>query len=217
MLKRSAWRSCAPYGAVIALLLFATASFAGPPSPYIGFYPFYGYRGFYSNGYSMYGPPVPTYAPVPGVFGGSDQRLGNFAYPPPVSWNRANPRAYAPAAPLIPGAPSTPAPLDIEPNVPTLPAPRPLPGNAAASVEVRVPDGAADVFFDGRATQQTGARRLFESPPLARGKSYSYEVRARWQENGQEVVRNRSVAVEPGQKVLIDFTQAEPAVQVRRP
>ena len=31
--------------------------------------------GFWSNGYSLYGPPVPTYGSVPGYFGGSDQRL----------------------------------------------------------------------------------------------------------------------------------------------
>lgn len=42
-------------------------------------YPFFfsgAYGGFWLNGNSLYGPPVPTYGPIPGSFGGSDaQRL----------------------------------------------------------------------------------------------------------------------------------------------
>ena len=48
--------------------------------PYWGFYPNY-YNGFYGNGLSMYGPPVPTYKPIPGVFGGGDSQ---FFGPPPI-------------------------------------------------------------------------------------------------------------------------------------
>ena len=42
--------------------------------PYWGVMPFY-YDGFYGNGLSMYGPPVPTGKPIPGVFGGGDSRF----------------------------------------------------------------------------------------------------------------------------------------------
>src|SRR5262245_55080552 len=58
---------------------------ARPYCWYGGYYPGYlgvfpgGYNGFWSNGFSMYGPPVPTYGIVPGTFGGADQRLSNFA------------------------------------------------------------------------------------------------------------------------------------------
>src|SRR5436190_23532347 len=41
---------------------------------YLGVYPG-AYNGFWSNGLSLYGPPVPTYVTVPGTFGGADQRL----------------------------------------------------------------------------------------------------------------------------------------------
>ena len=63
-----------------------------PGYGYGGFYPYYGYDGFYSNGFSMYGPPVPTYGPVPGYFGGGDQRLNNYYYPEPVRPSRYHQR-----------------------------------------------------------------------------------------------------------------------------
>src|ERR1700733_14876329 len=46
--------------------------------PAVGISPLY-YPGFYGNGMSMYGPPVPTYSPVPGTFGGSDYRVNQNA------------------------------------------------------------------------------------------------------------------------------------------
>ncbi len=48
------------------------------PAGGIGFMPYW-YNGFYGNGMSMYGPPVPTYAPVPGTFGAADYRVNNNA------------------------------------------------------------------------------------------------------------------------------------------
>src|SRR5262245_3788726 len=47
--------------------------------PFWGIYPNY-YQRFYGNGRSMYGPPVPTYKPIPGVFGGADSQF--FGLPP---------------------------------------------------------------------------------------------------------------------------------------
>ncbi|MEZ6141830.1 MAG: TIGR03000 domain-containing protein [Zavarzinella sp.] len=38
------------------------------------------YNGFWGNGMSMYGPPVPSYRPIPGVFGGADSQF--FPIPP---------------------------------------------------------------------------------------------------------------------------------------
>lgn len=44
----------------------------------------YGYPGavggFWTNGHSLYGPPVPTYGPTPGAFGGSDAHRGHSTY-----------------------------------------------------------------------------------------------------------------------------------------
>ena len=55
-----------------------------------GVFPNY-YQGFYGNGLSMYGPPVPTYRPIPACSAGDSQFFGlplyqpgfyNFAYIP---------------------------------------------------------------------------------------------------------------------------------------
>ena len=196
--------------ATALVLLTAAVGSAQVGGAYIGFYPFYAPRGFYTNGFSMYGPPVPTYAPVPGMFGGSDQRLLNFWTP--ADWDRTRPRNYGPNDYVYPGTrPSNPGKPDAEPDL--LPAPRPLPANAAAQFEVRLPSATAEVTFDGDPTRQNGSTRLFESPPLPRGQSFTYEVKANWRENGQEFTRSRSVTVQGGKRAVVDFTQPETGPQ----
>src|SRR6266851_85311 len=67
------------------------------PFPY---YP-YGYLGYYpsafgsqwSNGNSLYGPPVPTYGSVVGAFGGSDQRLNYTRLYDPRPFTPRGPRS----------------------------------------------------------------------------------------------------------------------------
>jgi hypothetical protein len=90
--------------------------------------PYGAYRGFWSNGYSLYGPPVPTYGIVPGTFGGSDQRL----YPLPPMWF-GGPTFLAVPPPIGPppmppgiyeGAPP-PRPFPIDPSKPDDVAPPP--------------------------------------------------------------------------------------------
>jgi uncharacterized protein (TIGR03000 family) len=73
-----------------------------------------------------------------------------------------------------------------------------------AYIRVRVPAGAR-VFFDDAPTRQAGTDRLFVSPPLDNGESYSYQVSARWMQDGRERQENRTVRVLPGQTVNVDF------------
>jgi uncharacterized protein (TIGR03000 family) len=76
---------------------------------------------------------------------------------------------------------------------------------APAHITVRVaPDG--QIWFDDTATKQTGALREFESPPLTPGKTYSYDIRAQWRENGREVTQSRHIGVHAGGRVTVDFT-----------
>lgn len=190
---------------------FGSYSFSAVPPRWSGIYPgFYGgyFPGFYSNGFSMYGPPVPTYGPVPGVFGGSDQRL--FTYDPSLYQRRY---AYRPIAPAPPARINPASPLD-NPTEETAPAPRPLTsvrrnGAAPVNVEIIVPEASAEVVIDGQATKQTGTNRRFQSPPLPAGKVFDYEVRARWQANGQTVVRARTVEVRAGQRLVVDLAKEE--------
>jgi uncharacterized protein (TIGR03000 family) len=104
---------------------------------------------------------------------------------------------------------------DTTPRLPEEYAP-PMPpaegsaGSADGSVRltVRVP-AEAEIFVDGVATKQAGSTRKFVSPPLTAGQDFTYELTARWTENGREVVQTRRVNVTAGDRRVVDFTQAD--------
>jgi uncharacterized protein (TIGR03000 family) len=97
-------------------------------------------------------------------------------------------------------------------DMPEVPAERPQ--RRRAHVTVRVPTADAEVWFDDHRTQQTGTERTFESPPLEPGE-YSYQIRAKWRQNGKDVDLTRTVDVQPGQRVIVDFNRAEKKKGVR--
>ncbi len=76
----------------------------------------------------------------------------------------------------------------------------------AAVIDLRVPAD-AQVWFDGDPTNQRGPDRVFTSPALDPGKTYHYDVKARWTENGRPVERTRRVDVRAGQRTTVDFNQ----------
>jgi uncharacterized protein (TIGR03000 family) len=75
-----------------------------------------------------------------------------------------------------------------------------------AHIEVRVPPD-AQVFFDGDQTRQTGSDRMFVSPPLDSGRTYSYNIEARWTEDGRMVDQTRTVKVGAGSSEMVDFSR----------
>lgn len=75
----------------------------------------------------------------------------------------------------------------------------------AARVRVRVPANAT-VWFEGDQTRQTGPERDFVSPPLSPGQTYTYDIRARWTDNGQPVEQTRTIRVRAGETSTVDFT-----------
>jgi uncharacterized protein (TIGR03000 family) len=77
---------------------------------------------------------------------------------------------------------------------------------AVALIDVRLPVAGAEVWIDGKKTTQTGDVRFFESPPLAAGRQYVYEVRASWTVDGEEVTKTRRVTVRAGDRAVVDFT-----------
>jgi uncharacterized protein (TIGR03000 family) len=79
-----------------------------------------------------------------------------------------------------------------------------------ARVVVRLPDD-AHLEFGGVAVPQTGRIRQFVTPTLVPGRPYRYEIRATWQEDGREVVLERSVRVYAGEKTEVDFLSSEPS------
>lgn len=191
----------------------------GPPFGYgyggIGYG--YGHPGFFnysgrignqwSNGLSLYGPPVPVYGPIPGTFGNSDV-VRNWQAHPGIAYSwiglyAASPRPRHPNVSVYPTVERVgPAPVYIE-GTPAAPAARPT---GCLILSVKVPQPTAEVTVDGKKTAQTGTDRIFESPPLEAGQPYKYTVTARWVEGGRPVEVTREVTGAPGEVVRVDFT-----------
>ena len=125
---RDHWHSGYPYGPLVAP---AWGYYGLGGGPYIG-YP-WGYSGaaghFWTNGLHLYGPPVPVYGPVPGVFGNDDLVRRWHGWPSigfPFGWfglYAASPRprpltvSVHPTAESVPIAPNHPngKPIDGHP------------------------------------------------------------------------------------------------------
>jgi uncharacterized protein (TIGR03000 family) len=202
--------------------------------PYVG-YP-WGFPGYYSaragsfwsNGLSLYGPPVPVYGPIPGVLGNQDLVRQWRAVPSPgfpfgwVGIFAASPRPRVRSVHVWP----TLEPLDqAPPTGPDPPTASVMPPSSANSVieiqapqqahdsghhltlSVRVPQPTAEVWINGQRTQQLGLERLYESPTLPEGRVYEYEVLVRWWQGGQWQQERRQVRARPGEVVRLDFSR----------
>jgi uncharacterized protein (TIGR03000 family) len=98
-----------------------------------------------------------------------------------------------------------PPPYGVTPYESFYIGPRPTEADRSrAAISVQVPQGAT-LWFDGTKTQQTGSLRSFVSPPLAAGRSYAYDVRARWTENGKVREANRTVQVHAGDRLQVNL------------
>jgi uncharacterized protein (TIGR03000 family) len=85
----------------------------------------------------------------------------------------------------------------------------PTPAASSVSIDVRLPVADAEVWFEGDKTKQTGTLRSFVSPALKPGAPYTYHVKARWQVDGTPFEQSRTVVVQAGQAVTVDFTILE--------
>jgi uncharacterized protein (TIGR03000 family) len=52
-----------------------------------------------------------------------------------------------------------------------------------------------------------GSWRSYVTPPLPGGRSLSYEIRARWRDQGGDVERIAQVPIHAGDRVTVDFTK----------
>jgi uncharacterized protein (TIGR03000 family) len=85
-------------------------------------------------------------------------------------------------------------------------SPAPQVPETAVILNVRVPAN-ADIWFNGVKTYLTGASREFVSPPLTPGQEGTYDLRARWEEDVQQVERTRRVTVRAGDRLSINFVK----------
>lgn len=96
---------------------------------------------------------------------------------------------------------------DLPPRVPP-PTPAPAPRAASTAViEVQVPAD-AEVFIEGVQMNTPGANRRFTTPSLQEGRSFVYEIRATWKENGQEVSHTQHLTIRAGDRQKIMFIAA---------
>jgi uncharacterized protein (TIGR03000 family) len=144
----------------------------------------YGGWGYGGYGYGSYdgGYYAPTYMTVPYYYSDPYGPSGNYLSTPPA---QRNPSFYPPEA-----------------------SSRRILDNTAA-VEVRIP-ASAHLWFNGTETSQTGSQRLFTTPALEPGKTYTYEVRATWTaSDGQTVNRTQQVQVQANQPTRVDFLASQ--------
>jgi uncharacterized protein (TIGR03000 family) len=77
----------------------------------------------------------------------------------------------------------------------------------AVRINLRVPAD-AKIWFDGRQTFQTGTARSFQSPPLAVGPEYAYQVRIQWNRDGKEGTQTRQILVHAGDEISLTVGSA---------
>ena len=82
------------------------------------------------------------------------------------------------------------------------------PQDTHAHIIVRAPAG-AELWFNGTKLTGEGEVRKFVSPVLTLGQRYSYEVRARWKQNGQTITKTHELTVKAGAHIDVDFMQSD--------
>jgi uncharacterized protein (TIGR03000 family) len=144
------------------------------------------------RGYPYYAPAYGyrSYRPYPYSYGLGYSPFNATLYSIP-SWYFVNP--YAAALPLYLGS-SGPGPLP----------PAEMREDTTAIVTVKLPVD-AELWFEGTKTKETGSVREFQSPPLTPGRRYTYDVQARWEENGKMVTQSQTVGVSAGSAVTVEF------------
>ncbi len=200
-----------PYGPRVAPPWGYYGLSGGPFVTYPWGFPGYAARSgpFWTNGLSLYGPPVPVYGPIPGVFGNNDLVQQWRAVPSPgmpfgwIGLYAASPRPRPLTVSVWPTVESVGRVSAA--GKPTPVADPKMPGGSLI-LSVKLPQPAAELFVDGVKTMQTGTDRIFESPPLEAGKAFKYELTARWMEAGAIREVKKAVTGTPGEVVRVDFT-----------
>jgi uncharacterized protein (TIGR03000 family) len=82
---------------------------------------------------------------------------------------------------------------------------------AGVLARVQVPTADAKLWIEGQQMEPQGLERRFISPPIDPGSSYTYTIRAQWNDNGKPMEDTREVRVRPGDRITVDFTKPAPA------
>jgi uncharacterized protein (TIGR03000 family) len=159
----------------------------------------YGY-GCYGNGsgFTIYAPAV-TCAGMPfgctgcyGCYGG----WSCYGVPLPGHgyWHECPPGVVQPKGPDGQKSEETPLPKELKKTS----------RETRARIVFDLPEGST-LSVDGRPIKMNPGLRVFETPDLVPGEKYFYDVRVEAERNGQKLVRNQRVIVNPGQTVTVAF------------
>lgn len=74
----------------------------------------------------------------------------------------------------------------------------------SALITVRVPRDAT-IWFENHETKQKGLIRDFVSPALKRDQDFTYDIKAKWMQDGKDVTQTRHVTVRAGSHTNVDF------------
>jgi uncharacterized protein (TIGR03000 family) len=144
--------------------------------------------GGYGYGYGGYG------------YGGYSTYGGGYGYPYGGSYFVSPGAAYVPLG----------DPNYIQPPPTATP---PAPASNVGQIQVVLPDGDGEVWFDGKKTRQTGPTRMFVTPAVDPGKTYNYQISAAWHQGGKLVGDERTVTVTPGATTVVDFSRPAPGIE----
>ncbi len=146
---------------------------------------FWGYGGGFYGGY-YYDPYFPYYGlDLPPYYGPYPYAVP--LYPPPP-------------APIYLGSAGTTAPPSAVTGAGYTVASPPVQG----IVSVTVPPSTR-LYVQDTPTSTTGTVREFQTPPLQAGQSYTYRIRAEWEQDGRQMSQTQTINVVGGQNVRIGF------------
>lgn len=77
-------------------------------------------------------------------------------------------------------------------------------GQVRAKVTIEVPEGGR-LFVDGRHINVAAGTRIFQTPPLAQGETYFYDIRIEITRAGDVIRDERRVVIRPGNEVVVRF------------
>jgi len=86
-----------------------------------------------------------------------------------------------------------------------------------AHIRVMVPNPQAQVWFDDTPMDQQGTERVYVTPDLREGVTHSYNIKAAWQQGGQEISRVKKVEFRAGDFVTVAFGSRDAADDTQPP
>ncbi len=177
------------------------------------YYPAYRAHSVYHYGYGYR--PFYGYAPYSYGYGFYPYSYGSGVYP--YSWSYPSVGSYLTTDPGLNSVPADapPAATGTDPGAAQNPPPAAAPVSAGADatrtahITVNLPADAV-LWFDGIQMTKPGSTREFDTPPVAAGRHYAYQVHAIWMVDNRPMDQTQQVEFAPGDRVAVTFPMAIP-------